>query len=196
MVACAHVSAVPVVSASSSSSASAPASFAVVAHAGSTPMHVAHNSWSDTGRVKLSVPREGGVPKLGFPVRPKICALSQRWRQGYIFGRLAVYGGRLQDHFPGGNQAFVPGSKGLVWSHLPSTLRFLIPDSCHLGRGLGIRQSMGWTKVCETARSGFWVLKGNARARMLPENLDHLRVRWISRGTYETAWVTPGHDCL
>ena len=40
------------------------------------------------------------------------------------------------------------------------------------------------------------MLKGNARARMLPENLDHLRVRWISRGTYETAWVTPGHDCL
>ena len=29
-----------------------------------------------------------------------------------------------------------------------------------------------------------------------PENLDHLRVGWISRGTYETAWVTPGHDCL
>ena len=43
---------------------------------------------------------------------------------------------------------------------------------------------------------GFGVLKGNARARMLPENLDHVRVRWISRGTYETAWVTPGHDCL
>ena len=64
------------------------------------------------------------------------------------------------------------------------------------GRGLDIRQSMGWTKVCETTRSGIWVLKGNARTRMLPENLDHLRVRWISRGTYETAWVTPGHDCL
>ena len=40
------------------------------------------------------------------------------------------------------------------------------------------------------------MLKGNARARMLPENLDHLRVRWISRGTYETAWVISGHDCL
>ena len=53
------------------------------------------------------------------------------------------------------------------------------------GRGLDIRQSMGWTKVCSTTRSGIWVLKGNARARMLPENLDHLRVRWISRGTYE-----------
>ena len=64
------------------------------------------------------------------------------------------------------------------------------------GRGLGIRQSMGWTKVCETARSGIWVLKGNARARMLPENLDHLQVKWISWGSYETAWVTPGHDCL
>ena len=31
---------------------------------------------------------------------------------------------------------------------------------------------------------------------MLPENLDHLRVGWISRGTHETAWATPGHDCL
>ena len=55
---------------------------------------------------------------------------------------------------------------------------------------------MGWTKMCGIARSGIWVLKVNARARMLPENLDHLRVRWISRGSYETAWVTPGHDCL
>ena len=60
-----------------------------------SPMHVPHNSgelvvfcqcrgspslpttWT-VGRV----PRAGGVPKLGFPVRPKICALSQRWRQG------------------------------------------------------------------------------------------------------------------
>ena len=36
------------------------------------------------------------------------------------------------------------------------------------GHGLDIRQSMGWTKVCQTARSGIWVMKGNARARMLP----------------------------
>ena len=55
---------------------------------------------------------------------------------------------------------------------------------------------MGWTKVCATTRSGIWVLEGNARARMFPENLDHLRVGWISRGTHETAWVTPGHDYL
>ena len=31
---------------------------------------------------------------------------------------------------------------------------------------------------------------------MLPDNLDHLRVRWRPRGSYETAWVTPGHDRL
>ena len=33
-------------------------------------------------RVGYRVPREGGVPKVGFPVRLKICALSHRWRQG------------------------------------------------------------------------------------------------------------------
>ena len=53
---------------------------------------------------------------------------------------------------------------------------------------------MGWTKVCETA--GIWVLKGNAEASMFPDNLDHLRVGWRTRETYETAWVTPEHDCL
>ena len=51
---------------------------------------------------------------------------------------------------------------------------------------------MGWTKVCSTARSGIWVLKGNARTRMSPANLDHLRVEWRKQGAYETAWVTPG----
>ena len=55
---------------------------------------------------------------------------------------------------------------------------------------------MGWTKVCGTARSGIWVLKGDSRTCMFPANLDYLRVEWISRGSYETAWVTPGHDCL
>ena len=64
------------------------------------------------------------------------------------------------------------------------------------GRGMGIRQSMGWTKVCGTARLGIWVLKGDSRARMLPASLDRLRVEWRPQGSYETAWVTPGHDCL
>ena len=53
-----------------------------------------------------------------------------------------------------------------------------VPDTrfASPGRGLGIRQSMGWTKVCETEWSEFWVLKGNARVRMLLANIDHLRV--------------------
>ena len=73
-----------------------------------------------------------------------------------------------------------------------------VPDTrfASPGRGLGIRQSMGWTRVCATARWWSWVLKCNARTCMLPENVDHLRVGWISRGSYETSWVTPGHDCL
>ena len=56
------------------------------------------------------------------------------------------------------------------------------------GRGLDIRQSMGWTKVCGTAQSGTWVVKGNARTRMLPENLDYLRV-----GMDEAGYI---QDCL
>ena len=66
-VACARSPAVLGVSATASSFASAPASLAVVAHARSTPMHDAHNSWSDTGRV--SSPAEDFF-------------LSQTWRQG------------------------------------------------------------------------------------------------------------------
>ena len=55
---------------------------------------------------------------------------------------------------------------------------------------------MGWTNVCGTTRSGIWVLKGNARARMLPENLDHLRVGMDLSGSIQDCLVTPGHDCL
>ena len=64
------------------------------------------------------------------------------------------------------------------------------------GPGKRIRQLKGWTKVSETAQSGIWVLKGNARTCMFPANLDHLRVEWKKQGSYKTAWVTPGHDCL
>ena len=73
-----------------------------------------------------------------------------------------------------------------------------VPDSLSVSPGPGkrIRQSMGWTKVCGTAQSGIWLLKGNARACMFPANLDDLRVGWMKQGSYKTAWVTPGHDCL
>ena len=109
------------------------------------------------------------------------------WLAGGVWGQVA---GSLPRRQPGGTGTRQVRGGAVTPSLHPevSGIRFASP-----GRGLGIRQSMGWTKVCETARSGIWVLKGNARTRMLPEILDHLRVGWISRGPYETALVTPGH---
>ena len=115
---------------------------------------------------------------------------------GVNFRPTGGVGGRLRVHYLEGNQAQVPGwaREGAVTPSLhPEVpgIQFVSP-----GHGLDIRQSMGWSKVCETAQSGIWVLKGNASARVLPANLDHLRVGWRKQGSYETAWVTPGHDCL
>ena len=47
-----------------------------------SPMHdaYAHNSWSDT--VSLQGPREEEEGQRGVLVQPKICSLSQVWRQG------------------------------------------------------------------------------------------------------------------
>ena len=51
---------------------------AAVAHTHASILHGAcHNSWSDTGSAQ--------GPRVR--VRPKNCVLSQRWRQGSIFGR-------------------------------------------------------------------------------------------------------------
>ena len=82
---------------------------------------------------------------------------------------------------------------GTRWSRCSAVTPFIhleVPDT-HFespGRGLGIKQSMGWTKVCETARSGIRVLKG-ASARVLPDNLDHLRVEWRKRSDHKL--ITP-----
>ena len=152
------------------------------------------NSWSDT--VHACGPSgvlctKGGVSGPTEDLRPvsEVEAGVNFRPAGGVRGQVA---GSLPRRQPGTGTRHVRG--GVVTPSLhPEVpgIQFVSP-----GRGLDIRQSMGWTKVCETARSGIWVLKGNARARMLPENLDHLRVRWISRGSYETAWVTPRHDCL
>ena len=102
-----------------------------------------------------------------------------------------MYGSRLQVHFPGGNQARVPGRSGEVRSHLPSTRIFLASNSCHL--------DTDWTSGNQWAgphSRGFGCQKGNARTCMFPANLHHLWVEWMKRGTYKTAWVTPRHDCL
>ena len=89
----------------------------------------------------------------------------------------------MQVHFPGGNQG--TGTRRQSAGVATPSLHPEVPDTRFTspGRGLGIRQSMGWTKVCETALSGIWVLKGNARTCMLPKNLDHLRVGFLGDHT-------------
>ena len=167
------------------------ASGAVVAvHARNTvtPVYIAHNSgragglllvqgstsYSLGGGRKGPTGRrstKGGVSGPARELRP-----VSEVESGVNFRPAGRIRNRLQVHFSVGNQAQVPGASGKVRSHLPSTRRLLIPKNGTPGRGLGIRQSMGWTKVCETAQSGIWVLKGVARACMLPVNLDHL---WV-----------------
>ena len=113
---------------------------------------------------------------MGFPVWPKIFVLSEVEAgvnvrpAGFVRGQVA---GSLPGRQPGtGTRCVKEGADTPSLHPEVPGIRFVSP-----GRGLDIRQSMGWTKVCGTARSGIWVLKGNARARMLPENLDHLRVK-------------------
>ena len=108
---------------------------------------------------------------------------------GWVRGQVA---GSLPGRQPG------TGTRRNKGSVVTPSLHPEVPDSLSVSPGPGkrIRQSMGWTKVCETAQSGIWVLKGNARACMFPANLVHLRVGWMKQGSYKTAWVTPGHDCL
>ena len=199
-VACVDPAIAAVASPASASSCPCPLAsrVAVAVHARHTvtSMHavIANNSWSDTGRLQGPTGTrrvKGGVSGPAEDLRPvsEVEAGVNFRPAGCVRGQVA---GSLPRRQPGTGTRRV--GKGVVTPSLhPEVpgIQFVSP-----GRGLDIRQSMGWTKVCETTRSGIWVLKGNARTRMLPENLDHLRVRWISRGTYETAWVTPGHDCL
>ena len=176
---------------------SAPSSSAVglCMHAHGSLVHDAcSNSWSDTVRIQGPTGRrctKGGVsgPAEDLHPVPEVEAGVNFRLAGRVRGQVA---GSLLGRQPG------TGTRTSKGSVVTPSLHPEVPDSLFVSPGPGkrIRQSMGWTKVCSTKRSGIWVLKGNARARMLPANLDHLRVRWISRGTYETAWVTPGHDCL
>ena len=150
-----------------------------------TPMHVAHNSWSDTGRVKGPTGRrsaKGGVsgPTEDLHPVPEVEAGGNFRPAGGVRGQVA---GSLSGKQPG------TGTRRQRVGVVTPSLHLEVPGLQFVspGHGLEIRQSMGWTKVCETARSGIWVLKGNARARMLPASLDHLRVGWRKQGTYETA---------
>ena len=169
---------------------SAPSSSAVglCMHAHGSLVHDAcSNSWSDTVRSQGPTGRrctKGGVSGPAEDLRPvsEVEAGVNFRPAGGVRGQVA---GSLPRRQPGTGTRQVRG--GVVTPSLhPEVpgIQFVSP-----GYGLDIRQLMGWTKVCGTTQSGIWVLKGNARTCMFPANLDHLRVRWISRGTYETAWV-------
>ena len=96
--------------------------------------------------------------------------------------------GQVVVHSPGRRPG--PGTR---WSRsgavAPST-HPKVPDTQHMSPGfrLGIRESMGWEKVCGSARSGIWVLHGDLKSRVLPANL-HQSVRWRTGSTHDTALV-------
>ena len=175
----------------------APSSSAVglCMHAHGSLVHDAcSNSWSDTGRVRGPTGRrctKGGVSGPAEDLRPvpEVEAGVNFRLAGRVRGQVA---GSLPGKQPGTGTRTNKGSLVTPSLHpeVPG-IQFVSP-----GYGLDIRQSMGWTKVCGTTQSGTWVLKGNARTCMFPANLDHLRVGWRKQGSYKTAWVTPGHDCL
>ena len=119
------------------------------------------NSWSDTGRVQGPTGTrrvKGGVSGPAEDLRPvsEVEAGVNFRPAGGVRGQVA---GSLPRKQPGTGTRQVKGSVVTPSLHpeVPG-IQFVSP-----GYGLDIRQSMGWTKVCGTARSGIWVLKGNDR---------------------------------
>ena len=62
--------------------------------------------------------------------------------------------GQVVGHFPGRQPG--TGTRRARGGVDTPSLHPEVPDTpfASLGRGLGIRQSMGWTKACDTAQSG------------------------------------------
>ena len=152
------------------------------------------NSWSDTVRSQGPTGRrctKGGVSGPAEDLRP-----VSEVETGVNFRPAGRVRGQVAGSLPGKQPG--TGTRTGKGSVVTPSLHPEVPDSLSVSPGPGkrIRQLMGWTKVCGTAQSWIWVLKGNARACMFPANLDHLRVEWGKQGSYKTAWVTPGHDCL
>ena len=184
--ACASLPSAPAVSARVCPVPSSSAVSAAVAHARFTPMHDAHKSWSDTVRSQGPTGRrctKGGVSGPAEDLRPvpEVEAGVNFRPTGWVRGQVA---GSLPGRQPG------TGTRTSKGSVVTPSLHPEVLDSLFVSPGPGkrIRQSMGWTKVCGTTQSGIWVLKGNARTCMLPENLDH-----PSGGMEEAGFI---QDCL
>ena len=136
------------------------------------------NSWSDTGRVQgptgtkrvkggFSGPAEDFLPvsqvEAGVNFRPA----------GGARGQVA---GSLPKKQPGTGTRQVKGSVVTPSLHPAGSWYPIRVSWIRTGH-----QAIDGLDEGGTTRSGIWVLKGNARTRMLPENLDHLQVGWISR---------------
>ena len=75
------------------------------------------------------------------------------------------------------------------WRNGAQKARGAVTPSVHLGvpkslavtpgHGKGLRQQLGWKKVCGTAHSWIWVLKGESRGYALPSTPDLLGVVWM-----------------
>ena len=139
---------------------SSSSAISAVVHAHATTLHNAQNSWSDTGRVQGPTGRrctKGGVSGPAEDLRPvpEVEAGVNFRPAGGVRGQVA---GSLPRRQPGTGTRQVRGGVDTPSLHPEvSGIQFVSP-----GRGLDIRQSMGWTKVCSTTRSGIWVLKGSA----------------------------------
>ena len=141
VVACARGFVLLVASASASSSALSPASLAVVAHARSSPMHCAHNSWSDTGRVQGPTGRrctKGGVSGPAEDLRPvsEVEAGVNFRPAGGVRGQVA---GSLPRRQPG------TGTRRVREGAVTPSLHLEVPGIHFVspGYGLDVRQSMG-----------------------------------------------------
>ena len=122
--------------------------------------------------VLVRVPGRGEVPKLEVAPAENFRLVSEV-EAGVNFGPAGQARRQVAVHSsgrrPGPGTRWSRGCAVTLSIHLESPVsQFVSP-----GRGLGIRQSMGWRKVCGAAGSGIWVPKGDIRGRMVPANLDH-----------------------
>ena len=213
--ACARLpAAAPASSFAPASRVSSPAVFAVGSHARSTPMHDARNSCSNTAINSLRVQRcrkvrqsrTVGIRSVVQTVDMSPAPVAGTYRrfadtlhvQRQIpWKRRAESSGGGPGPGPGpgagsgGRSGLVGGASGLAAAFRGIPCSLVMPP----GRHQCAPQSLGWTRVCGTEKSGVWVLKGDARTYNLPRNLDDVGVVWERRSGYETAWATPGHVC-
>ena len=109
------------------------------------------NSWSDTGSAQVPGEKEG--QRLCFRSGRRFTScLRGGGRSKFSAGRRCT-GAGCRFTSQESTSDWYQAAKGRCGHTFPPP-EVLGSQFASPGRGLGIRQSMGWTKVCETARSG------------------------------------------